>query len=176
MMKNIWNGIVCLALCLFLSVGANAQQKDTDKTDKSRASENDDNTSDREITKRLSQDVYSRKPLAKDAVIVWDNTDEGYDGAYAINDEKYVARYDKQGNYVETLVERKWDDKVPANVRSSYDNSMYKSKKVEHFWEVDEPSRKGYYLEVKDDDGKSRRIWSDREGKFSDQPRKKGDY
>src|SRR5688572_23496318 len=126
-MKNILNGIVCLALCLFMTTGLQAQtpEKDkdkdkykpaTDKDDKDRADEND---SDREMNKRLSQDVYSRNPAARDAVIVWDNTDEGYEGTYAIGDMKYMACYDKQGNYVETLTEKKWDNDAPANVRSS---------------------------------------------------------
>jgi hypothetical protein len=145
-----------------------------DKDDRDRAN---DNSSDREMNKRLSQDVYSRNAAAKDAVIVWDNTDDGYDGTYAVGDTKYMARYDMQGNYLETLVEKKWDDNVPANVRRSYDNSMYKSNKVDRFWEVNEPNRRGYYLEFKGNDGKSRRIWSDRDGKFSEEPyRKKGDY
>jgi hypothetical protein len=184
-MKNIRNGIICLSLVLFAGTAVQAQQeeKDRDKDKYKTGTEKDrddkdgrnESSSDREMNERLTQDVYSRKPATKDAVIVWDNTDEGYEGNYAIGDVKYMAVYDKQGNYVETLTERKWDDNVPANVRNSYNSSTYRSNKVDRFWEVDEPNKKGYYLELKDNDGKSRRIWSDKDGKFLERDRKTGD-
>jgi hypothetical protein len=174
-MKHIWNGIACLALLVCINAGAQVQDTDRDR-DRDDDRSRDTDGSDKEMNERLSQDLYSRNPATKDAIIVWENTDEGYDGTYAIGDLKYMARYDKQGNYVETLVERKWDDNVPSGIRNSYQNSMYRSNKVDRFWEVDEPNRQGYYLEFKDNDGKRRRIWSDRDGKFSESPRKKGDY
>jgi hypothetical protein len=192
-MKQIWKGITLLTLCFFVSAAALAQSPDRDKdkdkdkykpaidkdrndrVDKDRkdGDRKDENRLDKDLTERLSQNLYSRKPAAKDAVIVWDNTDEGYEGNYAIGDVKYMSRYDKNGNYVETLTEKKWDDNVPDNIRSSFNNSEYKSGRVEHYWEVNEPSRQGYYLDIKDTNGNSRRIWSDREGKFSDSPRRK---
>ena len=185
-MKNTWSGIVSLALCIFLSASVQAQVRDStrDRTrpstekDKDRREDTDrarGNDLDNDMSKRLTQYVYSRNAAAKDAVIVWDNADEGYEGTYAVGDVKYMARYDKQGKYLETLTERKWDDKVPGNVRSSYESSMYRSNKVDRFWEVNEPTKQGYYLEFKDSDGKSRRIWSDRDGKFSE-PNRRKDY
>ncbi len=180
-MKNIWRGVALLALCLSVNTFAQAQEKVKDKekdndkykteTEKDKVEDRDkdkanNNMSNKDMSERLTQDVYARNPKSKDAVIVWDNNDEGYDGTYAVGDVKYMTRYDKQGNYVETLTAKKWDDNVPSQVRQAYDKSMYKTNKVERFWEVNEAGRQGYYIEVKDNNGHSHRIWSDRDGKF----------
>jgi len=184
-MRKIAGGMACLGLCFFMSISLQAQVKDKDKDndkyktgterDKDGRDRSNGKALDKEMNERLSNDLYSRNPAAKDEIIVWDNTDDGYDGAYAVGNVKYLAHYDSQGKYVETLAERKWDDKVPAKVRNSYETSGYRSNKVEHFWEVNEPNKKGYYLEFKDNDGKHRRVWSDENGKFSERSRNKVD-
>lgn len=182
-MRNTLKAVALFALCFFISAAVQAQEKEKDKDkykpgtekDKDGKNKTGDGRSDKDMNAQLTENVYSRNPAAKDAVIVWDNHEEGYDGTYAVRDVKYMTRYDKEGNYVETLVERKWDNQVPSNVKRAFDSSPYKSNRVERFWEVNEDGRQGYYLEIKDDDGNSRRIWSDRDGKFSEKHHMKRD-
>jgi len=41
---------------------------------------------------------------------------------------------------------------------------------VTGYWEVTDPSKKGYYLELNDDQNQPTRVWVDEDGKFSTSP------
>ena len=59
-----------------------------------------------------------------------------------------LARYDKNGNYLDTYKKGKWDENVPSNLRASFDASPYHSQNVTGYWTLNEPGRTGYYLEL----------------------------
>jgi len=134
------------------------------------AQKNKDNMTDKEMNKKLQNDLNTRYPAASKSIVVWDNNDYGFNGSYSVNNTSYMARYDKQGKYIETLTRKNWDDNVPVNVRNSYDNSPYKSYKIDSYWEVNDPMKKGYYIRTKDTKGKLQDVWMDDQGKVYDKP------
>jgi hypothetical protein len=81
-----------------------------------------------------------------------------------------MALYDKDGKYEETLTKKQWNDNAPAKLRSSYDQSSYKLQKITGYWEVADPDRKGYYLELSDGENQSSEIWANEDGNFSETP------
>jgi hypothetical protein len=81
-----------------------------------------------------------------------------------------MVRYDRNGNYVESLTRREWNDQIPTETRTAFDQSMYKDQQVTGYWEVTDPGRKGSYYELSDGTGKRSRVWADGTGKFSNQP------
>jgi len=119
---------------------------------------------------RIEKDLRKRNSITNDQRINWKDSGYGSLGTYSSNNEQYMARYDQDGKYVETLKKREWNSNVPAKLRSAYDQSNYKSQKVTGYWEVTDPSRKGYYLELNDDQNGPSRIWVDEDGKFSTSP------
>jgi hypothetical protein len=87
-----------------------------------------------------------------------------------MNDQNYMVRYDRQGNYVESLTRREWNDKVSPTTRTAFSNSTYKDQQVTGYWEVTDPGRKGSYFELSDKDGKRSRVWADDKGTFTPRP------
>lgn len=156
-MKNIIKSIACMSLVstvLFAQTNPNTNNK----------------MPSQEMNKKMVKDINSRYPGTSKAVIVWDNNDYGYDGSYTIDNTSYIARYDKQGKYIETLTRKNWDNNVPSNIRNSFDNSMYKSNSIDSYWEVSDPMRKGYYIRTRDDQGNLKNVWMDDQGKVYDRP------
>ncbi|HEY8937274.1 MAG TPA: hypothetical protein VIM65_18740 [Cyclobacteriaceae bacterium] len=121
------------------------------------------------VSDRLDKDFDSRNANMSNAVVNWYSTDYGYYGTYSNNGQDYMTRYDKNGNYVETLNKKDWSSVSPS-LKSSFDKSPYKDQTVSSYWEVDDPSRKGYYLELSDKNGKTERVWADDKGQFSRKP------
>lgn len=159
-MKNIIKS-GCFLLSLLISTSLFSQTKNT---------KDDKKMSDKEMNDKLVKDVNNRHPETAKSVIIWDNNEYGYDGTYSVNNMNYMIRYDKNGKYIETLTKRNWDNTVPSNIRSSYDNSPYKSYKIDSYWEVNDPDRKSYYMHLKDKDGKSQKVWMDDQGKLYEKP------
>ncbi|HWA33212.1 MAG TPA: hypothetical protein VG737_03735, partial [Cyclobacteriaceae bacterium] len=78
--------------------------------------------------------------------------------------------YDKQGAYKTTLEKKPWDDRVPENIRMELYNSPYNTCSVLTFWEAIQTYHKDFYLELMDREGKSKSVWFDENGRFSEQP------
>lgn len=151
-MKNI---VAIVGLLLLLVVFTNAQSIN-------------DKMSAADINSQLLSDLNNRYPDTKREVIVWDNSASGYDALYTINDNDFLTHYDKKGTYVETRQKKEWNDNVPAAVKNSYEKNFNKQYTVEQYWEVNDPTRKGYYLELKDRKGQAKNIWVDNQGKVFD--------
>jgi hypothetical protein len=128
--------------------------------------------SDPTMSSRLQTDLSGRNSQLGNNSVSWYDTGNGYYGTYSIGNENYMARYDKQGKYVDTMTKGNWGDSdVPQSLKSSFDKSTYKNQRVTGYWTLSDPSnRKGYYLETQDDNGKTSRIWADENGKFSTSP------
>lgn len=126
--------------------------------------------SDKTMSDRLQKDLSNRNSGVSNQQLNWFESNDGFYTNYSINNEEYMTRYDKQGNYIESMRKKVWNDQVPANIRTSFDNSNYKSQKVSGYWELSDNNRKGYYMELKDDNGKMTKVWVDDKGKFSSTP------
>jgi len=150
-MKNIFN-IIAFLLIVVLS----------------KAQSIDDTMSAAEVNTQLLSDLHRRYPETKKEVIVWDNSVSGYDALYTINNNNFLTHYDKKGIYIETRIEKEWNNEVPATVRNSYEKNFNKKYMVNGYWEVNDPTRKGYYLELKNENGQIKKIWMDNEGKVFD--------
>ena len=148
-MKNI---LALIGLLLLLTMLAKAQGIN-------------DKMSEADVNTQLLSDLNTRYPETKKEVIVWDNSASGYDALYRIRDIDFLTHYDKNGKYVETLRKKDWNANVPAAIKNSYDKNFHNQYRVEKYWEVSDPTRKGYYLELKDKDGLSKKIWLDDQGK-----------
>src|SRR4030095_15941922 len=59
---------------------------------------------DKEIKKRLEEDIAMRFPLSKNSPITWDDTQKGYVAVYTYNKNEFMTRYDKNGSYQGTLI------------------------------------------------------------------------
>ncbi len=132
-MKKITNCLICLMLTGLMSVTAFAQATLESKNEPR-------SLTDRTVSDRLHQDLYKRNANLKDQPISWFDMGEGYYGTYSSNNQNYMTRYDKEGNYIETMTKKEWNDNVPSSVRTSFDGSPYKSQKVTSYWEVSDPN------------------------------------
>ena len=119
---------------------------------------------------RLEKDFDSRNSNLSNATVNWYGTDYGYYGTYSNDGTDYMTRYDKNGNYVETLNKKDWSTDVSPEIKSSFDKSSYKDQSVTSYWESSDTDKKGYYIEVREKGGKTQRIWSDDKGQFSKKP------
>jgi len=99
--------------------------------------------------------------------VSWWDSGNGFICKYSVNNRNYMARYDTRGNYVETLIQKEWDDRVSPSLQSSVQRSQYKSQKITSYWEVMEPQKKGYYLEFNSVGNRLVSVWADDQGNFS---------
>ena len=127
---------------------------------------------DKAMGERLQKDLNNRTADISNQQLDWFESKDGFHTNYSINNEEYMSRYDKQGNYIESMRKRTWDDQVPMDIRTSFDKSAYKAQNVSGYWEVSDLDRKGYYMELKDDNGKVTNVWVDDKGRFSSIPYK----
>ena len=128
--------------------------------------------SDGTMSQRLGKDWSTRNPTMSTMPVEWYNSTDGYYGTYSNDNNQYMTRYDSKGNYIETMTKKDWNNDVPSGLRSSFDKSDYKSQEVTSYWEVSDPNKKGYYMELTDSKGKMSRAWVDENGKFSKMPYK----
>lgn len=123
------------------------------------------------VSDRLAKDLHTRNPATQTQTVNWYQTDYGYTGTYAVGSASYMARYDQQGNYVETLRRTEWSNStVPATLTNAYGQSPYKNHTVAGYWTVTDPGKSGYFLELRDKDGESSTVWADGQGKFTTAP------
>lgn len=127
---------------------------------------------DSTMSERLALDWNTRNSKLKDQSVDWFDSNDGYFGTYTIDSIDYMTRYDKEGNYIETMNRKEWDEMIPRGVKSAFDNSMYKTQEVTSYWEVSDPFRKGYYMELKDNENRVTRVWADENGRFTTKPYK----
>jgi hypothetical protein len=166
-MKKIINYVICIVAASGLSHMAGAQELTSNAK---QPILNEPLPIDSTRNQRMEKDLNKRNPLTDNQPVTWKESVYGYTGTYSSDNVQYMARYDKDGKYVETLTKKEWNDNAPAKLRSSYDQSYYKSQKVTGYWVVTDPSRKGYYLELKDDQNKTSRVWVNEDGEFSNSP------
>ncbi len=121
---------------------------------------------DKTVGDNLSKDWGQRNPETQNPSVQWYEAGDGYYGTYNSGNTPYMTFYDKDGGYVQTYKKGDWNA-VPSTVKSSYDNSMYKGQEVTSFWESSDPSKKGYYLDVRDDNAKASRVWVNEKGELS---------
>jgi len=125
---------------------------------------------DSTMSKRLTSDWNARNSALKDQSVDWFASNDGYFGTYSIDEKDYMARYDREGNFIETMNRKEWDEMIPTSLKSSFDKSIYKSQQVTSYWEVSDPYRKGYYMELMDKQDKITYVWADENGKFTTTP------
>jgi hypothetical protein len=123
------------------------------------------------ISDRLARDLTTRNAATQTQTINWYQTNYGYTGNYAIGSANYMARYDQQGNYVETLRRSEWNKTtVPTTLVNAYGQSPFKNHEVTGYWSVTDPGKSGYFLELRDKNGTASTIWADSQGKFTTAP------
>lgn len=171
-MKKIINYIICVLAASGLAHTAGAQEV----TLNTKQPSSNELSSDTTRNQRMEKDLKRRNSLNNSEPVTWKESKYGYIGTYSSDNAQYMARYDKDGKYVETLTKKEWNDNAPSKLRSSYDQSNYKAQKVTGYWEVTDPGKKGYYLELTDDQNKLSRVWANEDGKFSTSPMAKKDY
>lgn len=167
-MKNLMNYMLCTLLVTGAFSATYAQTQP--QVSPSQNSQEPSVINDATLSERLQKDLSTRNNTIGTAPIGWYDAGYGYYGTYNVGDVNYMSRYDREGKYVETLKRGEWNANVPSSLRSSFDQSTYKSQSVTGYWETSDPSRKGYYLELKDDKGKMSRVWADEKGTFTTQP------
>lgn len=127
--------------------------------------------SDPMVSDRLAKDLGSRNSASQTQTITWYQTNFGYTGKYEIGSAKYMARYDQQGNYVETLRRTTWNNaNVPNTIINAWSQSPFKDQAVTSFWSVTDAGKSGYYFELQDKNGASSTVWADGQGKFTIDP------
>ncbi|MBL7856502.1 MAG: hypothetical protein JNM57_02345 [Cyclobacteriaceae bacterium] len=121
---------------------------------------------DKTVGDNLSKDWGQRNPGTQNPSVQWYDAGDGYYGTYNTGSTPYMTFYDRDGSYVQTYKKGDWND-VNSTLKSSFDGSTYKDQEVTGYWESSDPSKKGSYLEVKDDKGKSSRVWANEKGDLS---------
>jgi lipopolysaccharide export LptBFGC system permease protein LptF len=127
-------------------------------------------TLDSTRNQRMETDLNKRNSMSKNHPVRWKESGNGFNGTYSSNNVQYMARYDNDGDYMETFTKKEWNENAPAKLRSSFAQSDYKTQRVTEYWEVTDPNRRGYYLELRDDLNKPSTVWVNEEGKFSTSP------
>lgn len=102
-------------------------------------------------------------------ISLWDSGN-GFICKYVVEGVYYMTRYDKQGNYVETLMQKEWSDGDSTTIHFAFQQSQYKSQRVTSFWEVSDLNKTGYYLEMTDSLNNISCMWVNEQGKFSIKP------
>lgn len=167
-MKKIVNYFICILAAGGLSHAAGAQE--VASNEKRSLSESPIDTT---RNQRMENDLNKRNSLTKNEKVTWKYSGYGYNGTYTSDFIQYMAQYDMDGKYVETLTKKEWNDDVSAKLRSAFDQSIYKSQQVTGYWEVTDSYVKGYYLELKDNQNKTSQVWVNEDGKFSTAPPQK---
>ena len=123
--------------------------------------------------KRISQQdsrATNIKPYYAQMVSWWDSG-SGFICKVTADNQSFMTRYDQHGAYVETLVEKPWNEN--SELWSAFHRSPYRLLKVVSYWEVWDDGKEGYYLEMVDNRNQVSSIWADGSGNFSTIPANK---
>ena len=122
-------------------------------------------------SQRFMNDLNKRNPNTLNQNIEWVDNKDGHYGNYTLDSVIYMTRYDKKGNFQGTYAKKDWNDEsVPVSLKTSFDRSTYRGSAVSSYWESTEPNNKTYYMELRNDKGKSSNVWANDRGKFSTTP------
>lgn len=175
-MKKILHFVSCLALSGITIVTYAQSQEQTTPTplpvqSTGTTPQAQKRVTDAMVSERLGKDLSTRASGIENQTISWYETNYGYTGNYAIGSAQYMARYDQQGNYVETLRRSNWNNSnVPATIINAYGQSPYKDQNVTGYWSVTDPNKTGYYLQLRNKTGATSSVWVDGQGKFTTAP------
>jgi len=126
---------------------------------------------DQEQTNNLPMGLDPRVSIATDQPVEWSKSAYGFAGSYMLDNTHYMAIYDNESHYVETYMKVDWSKpEVSSIVKQSLLASGYKAQTVMAYWVSSDPDEYGYYLELKDKNGKHSSIWADTKGNFYDRP------
>ncbi len=121
--------------------------------------------------KNLPEGLDERVSIATDQPVEWLKSKYGYTGTYRLGETEYMTTYDNESHYIETYIKIDWNNsQVSSVVKSALLISFYKDYEVMGYWESSDPEVNGYYLELKDKNGKPFSVWADNEGNFYDRP------
>lgn len=161
-MKKTFRYLICVLICAFM-IDTTSAQTQVIQIDEVKP----EILGDAVVSDRLEKDWKKRNPKIQTETVVWYELLEGFYGTYTSNNQNYMAIYDLEGNYIQTMIKAKWNNTVPNPLRSSFDLSNYKMQEVTSFWEVSGAGKKSYYIELKDNDGTVSRVWANEKGDFS---------
>jgi hypothetical protein len=120
---------------------------------------------------RLDAILVARDTLASDQQISWYETGFGYYGIYTSDGTWYMARYNAEFKYIETLVERDWSEgPIPKPLKSSINKALSEDEVVSAYWQSNRTGIRWYYLEMEDKKGGFSGTWIDESGQFSMTP------
>lgn len=129
-------------------------------------------TTVKETSQRAQQEKEELKAILKEAYhtqrISWWDSGNGIVCKHTVDNKSYIIRYNKQGNYIETLRQKAWNDS--SALRPSFQKSQYRLQNVTSYWEVSDPNKTGYYLEMINSAKQVSSVWVDESGKFSTIP------
>lgn len=171
-MKKIIGLIGCLALSgAMISTYAQSQEQTTPVPQSGVTQQTPQRVTDPMVSDRLAKDLSTRNAATANQTISWYQTNYGYTGNYALGSANYMARYDQQGNYVETLRRSDWNNSnVPTSLINAYGQSAYKDQTVTGYWSVTDPGKSGYYLQLRGQNGSTSAVWADSQGNFTTAP------
>jgi len=170
-MKKIFQLIACLALSGTIITTYAQSQEQTTPLPSSQTPQTQQRVTDPMVSDRLAKDLSTRNSATSTQTVNWHQTNYGYTGNYAIGSANYMARYDQQGNYVETLRRGNWSNStVPTALINAYNQSSYKDQTVTGYWSVTDPGKTGYYLELQNTRGEKSNVWADSQGNFTTAP------
>jgi hypothetical protein len=112
-------------------------------------------------TKTLNVAYYPR-------TVSWWDSGNGFIRKHTVDTVCYITRFNKQGDYIETLIKRTWDNR--SALHPSFQLSQYSLQTVTGYWEVSDVNKKGYYLEMTNSNNEVSSVWADEYGKFSSMP------
>lgn len=170
-MKKIFHLISYLALSGMITTTYAQSQEQTTPLPSSQTPQAQQRVTDPMVSDRLAKDLSTRNSATASQTINWYQTNYGYTGNYVIGSANYMARYDQQGNYVETLRRGNWNSStVPNALMNAYGQSAYKDQTVTGYWSVTDAGKTGYYLELQNANGAKSNVWADSQGNFTTAP------
>lgn len=163
---NLFSSILMLALIANVALAQTQPQQSQQQNPQEPKT-----LSDRTMSQRMSADLNNRNAKVGNNPVAWYDAGYGYYGTYTIDSMQYMTLYDRKGNYMQTLTKKEWgNSQIPPTVTSAFNQSEYKDQNVDGYWEVNDFGKKGYYLELSDNQGKKSRVFMNDQGKFSTSP------
>ena len=151
------------------------QDQDQEQTQDQMQNQSNNMQNSNDFTKQTQEDLLKRYPDVDQQSLKWDTAGNEYTASYNMNDTEYRARYDKEGNWLETMQKREWDDNnAPENLKMGLSDNAYENYQVDSYWEITDADAKsgrdkGYYFYMKDKEGNTKNLRMDSQGKIIDE-------